>query len=308
MSKICRTVLDAIGNTPMVQLNRVTDGLDARILCKLEMFNPSSSIKIRPSYWMIEKAEREGKLKPGMTIVEPTSGNQGIGLSCVGAVKGYDVIVCVPEFMSVERRKIAEAYGAKVVLTPKEQDVEGAVLKAKEIVASDPEKYYMPDQFVNEANPEYHSLTTAKEIMEQVDDRIDAFVAGVGTGGTLTGVGRVLKKTWPDCKIYAVEPTNSAVISGGKPGFHKLQGIGDGFIPQNLDLSICDGPILVSDDDALTMSRRLAREEGILCGVSSGANVWASIKVAREIGKGAVVVTIIPDTGERYLSTDLFDY
>lgn len=307
MSKICGTVLEAIGNTPLVRLNRVMDGFDAQVLCKLEMFNPSSSIKIRPAYWMIETAERQGRLKPGMTIVEPTSGNQGIGLSCVGAVKGYKVIVCVPEFMSIERRKIAEAYGATVVLTPKEQDVEGALIKAKEIVASDPEKYYMPDQFINPANPGYHSVTTGKEILDQVGGRIDAFVAGVGTGGTLTGVSRVLKEAYPNCKAYAVEPTNSAVISGGPPGFHKLQGIGDGFVPENLDMTVCDGPILVSDDDALIMARRLAREEGILCGVSSGANVWASIYVAREIGQGATVVTVIPDTGERYLSTDLFD-
>jgi cysteine synthase A len=306
VSKICSTVLDAIGNTPLVRLNRVTDGLEVRVLCKLEMFNPSASIKIRPAYWMIETAERQGKLKPGMTIVEPTSGNQGIGLACVGAVKGYEVIVCVPEFMSVERRQIAEAYGATVVLTPREQDVEGAVKKAREIVASDPGKFFMPDQFANPANPDYHSLTTGKEILEQVGGPIDALIAGVGTGGTLTGIARVLKKAWPHCKAYAVEPVNSAVISGSKPGFHKLQGIGDGFIPENLDLGLCDGPILVTDDDALNMACRLAKEEGILCGISSGANVWAALKTAGEIGKDATVVTIIPDTGERYLSTDLF--
>ncbi len=306
MSFIFNNVLELVGHTPVVRLNKVTDSCEARILAKLEMVNPSGSAKARAALGMLEAAEKKGILKPGTVIVEPTSGNQGIALAMVGAVKGYRVIVVMPESMSEERRKLARAYGAELVLTPADQDVEGAVQKARELVRQIPGAW-MPDQFTNPDNPAYHEQTTAQEILEQVDGDIDAYVAGVGTGGTLTGVARVMKEKFPHIKVYAVEPKSSAVLSGGKPGRHCLQGIGDGFVPDNLDLTLVDSPYAVSDEDAYQMTRRLAREEGLLVGISSGAVVCAAVAIGRELGLGKTVLAILPDTGERYLSTPVFE-
>ncbi|MEW6181925.1 MAG: cysteine synthase A [Bacillota bacterium] len=300
------SILDVIGLTPVIRLNRVTDGCPANILAKLEMLNPTGSAKARSAWGMIQAAERSGVLKPGGLIVEPTSGNQGIALAMVGAVRGYRVMLVMPEKMSIERKKLMEAFGAEVVLTPAAEDLSGAVRKARELASTIPGAW-MPDQFSNPTNPDYHERTTAQEIMSQVDEPISAFLAGVGTGGTLTGVARVLKKHYPGVLIYAIEPAGSAVLSGGPPGEHGIQGIGDGFIPGNLDLSLLDGAVPVSDKDACNMARRLAREEGILAGVSSGAAVVAAVTVGRQIGGGATVLTILPDTGERYLSTSLFE-
>lgn len=305
MKGVISSILDAIGGTPVVRLARVKDDCPADVLAKLEMFNPSGSAKARAAYGMLLAAEQEGIIKPGSVIVEPTSGNQGIALAMVGAVKGYRVTVVMPETMSKERRQLARAYGAEVVVTPAAEDVGGAVKKAREIVASTPGAW-MPDQFSNPANPAFHEMTTAVEILEQVGKPIDALVIGVGTGGTLTGVARVLRKKYPDIKVYAVEPANSAVISGGKPGRHGLQGIGDGFIPENLDRSLVSAPVSVKDEDAFNMTRRLAKEEGILAGISSGAAVFAAIQIGRELGPGKTVLTFLVDTGERYLSTPVF--
>lgn len=304
--KVLNNILEIIGGTPMVRLTRVSGECPAEILAKLEMFNPSGSAKARAALGMIVDAESSGVLKSGSVIVEPTSGNQGIALAMVGAVKGYRVIVVMPENMSPERKMMAEAYGAEVVLTPKGEDVSGAINKAKEIAAATPGAW-MPDQFNNPSNPHYHETTTAVEILEQVGHRpVHALVAGVGTGGTLTGIARVLKGVYPDVKVYPVEPEKSAVISGKPPGEHMLQGIGDGFIPHNLDLSLIDEPLAVSDQEALEMTRRLAREEGILAGFSSGAAVAAAIRIGARLGRDKVVVVVLPDTGERYLSTPAF--
>lgn len=303
--KVLDNILAAVGNTPMVRLSKVKDGCGAEILAKLEMFNPSGSAKTRAALGMILAAEEEGIIQPGSVIVEPTSGNQGIALAMVGAVKGYRVIVVMPETMSVERRMLAQAYGAEVVLTPKAEDVQGAVKKARELAESTPGAW-MPDQFANPANPRFHEKTTAREILDQVGGPVHALVAGVGTGGTLTGIARVLKTVYPEVKVYAVEPENSAVIAGKPPGEHMLQGIGDGFIPENLDRNLTDSPISVSDREALEMTRRLASQEGLLVGISSGAAVVAALKVGRELGYGKTVVAILPDTGERYLSTPVF--
>lgn len=256
---------------------------------------------------MIEAAEQGESLKPGMTIIEPTSGNTGIGLALVAAVKGYQLVLTMPDTMSVERRNLLKAYGAELILTPEIDGMRAAIEKAYEIQASDPERYFMPQQFKNPANPEIHRRTTALEILEQIDHPIDAFVAGVGTGGTITGVGEVLKKKYPNVLLVAVEPKDSAVLSGGKPGPHKIQGIGAGFIPEVLNVSILDEVIPVSNEDAYLITGRLAREEGLLAGVSSGANVHAAIRVAKSLGQGKTVVVILPDTGERYLSTTLFE-
>lgn len=305
--EVMENILEAVGDTPMVRLLKVKDGCDAEILAKLEMFNPGGSVKARAALAMIQAAEQEGVIKPGAVIVEPTSGNQGIALAMAGAVKGYRVIVVMPENMSVERRKLARAYGAEVVLTPRAEDVQGAVRKAGEIVKSTPGAW-MPNQFANPANPRCHELITAGEILKQVGGPVHAIVAGVGTGGTLTGIARRLKKYYPGVKVYAVEPESSAVLSGKPPGQHAIQGIGDGFIPENLDRELIEAPIPVSDQEAINMTRRLAREEGLLAGISSGAAVVAAVRVGRKMGAGKTVVVILPDTGERYLSTPAFDY
>lgn len=307
MSKIkgvVANILETIGETPIVYLKRVNDG-PAVVLAKLEMLNPSGSVKARAAYGMISRAEREGLIKPGDVIIEATSGNQGIGLAMVGAVKGYRVIVVMPETMSVERRMLAKAYGAEVVVTPAAEDVMGAVIKARELAQQIPNAW-LPDQFSNPANPDYHSQTTAVEILQQVDGPIDVLVAGVGTGGTLTGVARVLKKHYPQLRVIAVEPKASAVLSGGQPGTHQIQGIGDGFIPDNLECQLIDEIYTVTDEESINMTRRLAREEGILAGISSGAAVCAAVKIGKRLG-GGTVLTILPDTGERYLSNQVFE-
>jgi len=298
-------ITDLIGNTPVVELQRVTGPEDARILAKIESFNPGGSVKDRICLSMIEAAEREGKLKPGGTIVEPTSGNTGIGLAFVAAVKGYRAIFTMPETMSLERRKLLHAYGAQVVLTPGNEGMSGAIRKAEELDAAHPD-YFMPQQFNNPANPEIHRKTTAQEILQQVGSGIDAFVAGVGTGGTVTGVGEILKHQHPDIRIVAVEPKTSSVLSGGDPGPHKIQGIGAGFVPEVLNMEIVDQVFPVGDDEAAQAAREMTCQEGILCGISSGAAMVAALQVARELGSGKTVGVILPDTGERYLSTDLY--
>ncbi len=302
--KIMENILEAVGNTPMVRLNRVVPPDSAAVLAKLESFNPMSSVKDRISKSMIEVAERKGEINGETTIVEPTSGNTGIGLAMVCAVKGYRLVLTMPETMTIERRRLLSAFGAQLVLTPGAEGMKGAVAKAEEICASTPNSY-MPQQFKNKANPWVHKKTTAKEILKAVE-RIDAFVAGVGTGGTITGVGRALKKKHPQVRVVAVEPQDSPVLSGGKPGPHKIQGIGAGFVPDVLDRQAYDDIIGVATADAIEITRRLAREEGLLVGISSGAAAWAALKVARELGVGKIVVVVLPDTGERYLSTDLF--
>lgn len=299
-----RSILDLIGSTPVVKLRNLPGKDDAEVWAKLESFNPGGSVKDRICLSMIEAAEREGKLKPGATIVEPTSGNTGIGLALVCAVKGYKLILTMPDTMSEERRSLLAAYGARVILTPDTKGMGGAIRKAEELVLEHPD-YFMPQQFNNPANPEIHRRTTALELLRQFE-RIDAFVAGVGTGGTITGVGEVLKEKMKDVRIYAVEPAASPVISGGEPGYHRIQGIGAGFIPQVLNTRIYDEVITVTDEEAFLYTRRLALEEGILAGISSGAACCAGLRVARELGKGRIVVTIFPDKGEHYLSTELF--
>jgi len=279
---------------------------DVKIAAKLEFFNPGSSVKDRIAFGMIRAAERSGDLKPGMTIVEPTSGNTGIGLALIAAAKGYKLILTMPETMSIERRKLLKHLGAEIVLTPAEKGMKGAIEEAKNILDTEPDAF-MPQQFKNPANPQIHRETTAEEIWNDTEGNIDIFVAGVGTGGTITGTGEILKSHKPDLKIIAVEPANSDVLSGGNSGHHKIQGIGAGFIPDVLNPKIIDEVIRVEDDDALKMSRTLAKDEGILCGISSGAAVWASIEVAKKReNKEKLVVVIIPDTAERYLSTELF--
>jgi len=279
---------------------------DAGVWAKLEGFNPGGSVKDRPALAMIEDAEKKGKLKKGMTIVEPTSGNTGIGLAMVAAVKGYRIILTMPESMSVERRMLLEAYGAELVLTPKEQGMKGALVRAEEIRESSSE-YFKPDQFGNPANPAIHRKTTAKEILKQMGaGKIDAFVAGIGTGGTITGVGEVLRKKFKNIKIFAVEPASSPLLSGGQPGPHTIQGIGPNFVPAILNTKIYNEVIRVTNEDAAETTRRLAREEGLLVGISSGAACWAALQIAARLGKGKRVVTVFPDVGERYLTTGLF--
>ncbi|MGI6647866.1 MAG: cysteine synthase A [Bacillota bacterium] len=304
--KIYRSILEIVGNTPIVSLNKVTNGCSADIYAKLEMFNPSGSAKARAALGMIEDAEQKGIIRPGeTTIIEPTSGNQGIGLAMVGAVKGYRVIVVMPDTMSKERQDLVKAYGAEVVLSKGEEDIQGAVNLANELLRQYANSW-MPNQFGNPANPDFHAQTTAQEILGQMDE-VDAYIAGVGTGGTLTGVARVLKKKFPAIQVFAVEPKQSAVISGNPPGSHRIQGIGDGFIPENLDMSVVDGALAVDENEAIDMTRRLAMEEGILAGISSGAAVVAAIKVGQILGQGKKVLTLLPDTGERYLSTRIFE-
>ncbi|CEP66151.1 Cysteine synthase A [Moorella glycerini] len=302
--QVATDITQLIGRTPVVRLNRLTEN-GAAVYVKLEYFNPGASVKDRIALSMIEAAEAEGKLKPGATIVEPTSGNTGIGLAMVAAVRGYRLILVMPETMSIERRKLLAAYGAEFILTPGHLGMKGAVDKALELVRENPD-YFMPQQFENPANPDVHRRTTAREILEQMDKDLDAFVAGVGTGGTITGVGEVLKQEIPGVKIIAVEPAASPVLSGGQPGPHKIQGIGAGFVPQVLRREVIDEIITVSNEDALITARRLAREEGLLVGISAGAAVYAALQVARRLGSGKKVLAIAPDTGERYLSTELF--
>lgn len=300
-----KNILSLIGNTPILKLNRISDPESAEIWAKLEGFNPGGSVKDRISLSMIEAAEKDGKLKPGGTIIEPTSGNTGIGLGLVAAVKGYRLVLTMPETMSLERRQILQAFGAELVLTAGSKGMMGAVEEAEIILKKNPE-YFMPMQFENPANPEVHRNTTAVEILETLGFEIDSFVSGVGTGGTITGVGEVLKSKKPDTWVAAVEPASSPVLSGGNPGPHKIAGIGAGFYPGVLNTSIYNEIITVSDEDAAEMTRRLAIEEGILAGISSGAAAWAALKVAAKLGKGRKVVVILPDRGDRYLSTGLF--
>ncbi len=299
------TVLELIGRTPVVRLQRMPVPGSATVWAKLERANPGGSVKDRIGLAMIKAAERGGLLKPGGVIVEPTSGNTGIGLAMVAAVKGYRLILTMPETMSVERRTLLAAYGAEIVLTPGVEGMKGAVAKAEELVRENPGSF-MPQQFKNPANPKVHRRTTAVEILQQVDGPIHAFVAGVGTGGTLTGVGEVLKERSPAVQIVAVEPANSPVLSGGQPGPHKIQGIGAGFVPDVLNVVLVDEVITVTNEEALETARRLAREEGLLVGISSGAAAFAALQVAERLGDGKTVVVILPDTGKRYLSTGLF--
>lgn len=304
--KIANNITELIGSTPLVRLNHLVGAEDATILLKLESFNPGSSIKDRIALNMIVAAEKEGRLKPGDTIIEPTSGNTGIGLAMVAAAKGYQMILVMPETMSVERRNLMKAYGAQVVLSPGGEGMQGAVAKAEELAAE--KGYFLPQQFTNLANPEVHRLTTAQEILTQTAGKLDAFVAGVGTGGTVTGVGEVLKKELKNIKIIGVEPKDAAVLTGGKAGPHKIQGIGAGFVPEVLNTQILDQIIPVSNEQALETARDLASAEGILAGISSGAAVVGALQVAKDLGKGKTIVVIAPDTGERYLSTELFKY
>ena len=298
------TVLDLIGDTPMVRLRRLPPASSAAVWAKLERFNPGGSVKDRIAKAMIETAERSGQLRSGSVIVEPTSGNTGIGLAMVAAVKGYRLILTMPETMSVERRALLQAYGAELVLTPGGEGMNGAVAKAEDLARQ--YGYFMPQQFRNPANPEVHRQTTAIEVLAQLPD-LDAFVAGVGTGGSITGVAEVVKTRRPSCRFIAVEPAGSPVLSGGKPGRHQIAGIGAGFVPAVLNTAIIDEIIQVTNEDAAEVARRLAREEGILAGISSGAAVWAAIQVAQRLGEAKKIAVVIPDTGERYLSTGLFD-
>jgi cysteine synthase A len=301
---IYNNILETIGKTPLVRINRLFDQKDVTLIAKLEFFNPGGSIKDRIGLSMIEAAEKDGSLKPGMTIVEPTSGNTGIALALVTAVKGYQAVFTMPETMSSERRALLKFLGAEIILTPGDEGMEGAVKKAQELVEK--HGYFQPQQFENPANPEIHRKKTAEEIIDDLGDlRLDYFVTGVGTGGTITGAGEILKRRYA-CRNIAVEPKNSPVLSGGKAGKHRIQGVGAGFIPLVYNPQNVDEIIQVSDEDAIYTSRRLAREEGILAGISAGANVFAAISVAKKAQKGEVVLTIIPDVGERYLSTDLF--
>jgi len=301
---VAESPLDLISATPMVRLNHVVPSDAGEIWAKLEAFNPGGSVKDRICLAMIEAAEREGLLRPGMTVIEPTSGNTGIGLALVCAVKGYDLILTMPDTMSEERRSLLTAYGAELVLTSDTRGMHGAISKAEEILAGHPDAF-MPQQFSNPANPEIHRRSTAREILQQID-RIDAFVAGVGTGGTITGVGDVLREHMPSVHIVAVEPATSPVLSGGEPGFHRIQGWGAGFIPETLDTDVYDEVLTVTEEDAIDWTRRLAKEEGLLVGISSGGVCAAAVEIARRFGPEATIVTVFPDTGERYLTTDLF--
>jgi len=303
--KLNKNIVSLIGNTPVVKLNNIPGTEDAEIWAKLEGSNPGGSVKDRIALFMIETAEKDGRLKPGGTMVEPTSGNTGIGLAMIAAVKGYRLILTMPETMSLERRQMFEAYGAEMVLTPGPKGMKGAVEEAETIAKNNPE-YFMPAQFDNPANPEIHRKTTAPEIIDALGADVDGFVAGIGTGGTITGVGEVLRAENPDIYIAAVEPSASPVLSGGKPGPHKIAGIGAGFVPVVLNREIYNEVIQVSNEDAADMARRLAKEEGLLVGISSGAAMCAALKVAGKLGKGKKVVVIFPDRGDRYLSTGLF--
>ncbi|MBZ4688163.1 MAG: cysK [Clostridiales bacterium] len=303
-----KNISDLIGKTPLVKINKLDGAENAIVLAKMEYFNPGGSVKDRIAKNMIEVAEKEGKLKEGGMIVEPTSGNTGVGLALMSAVKGYRLVLTMPETMSVERRKLFKALGAEVVLTPGDKGMKGAIEKAKEIVRENPNSF-MPQQFENPANPEIHRQTTAEEIWEDTNGKVDIVVGGVGTGGTITGIGEVLKKRKPDVRIVAVEPAESAVLSGEDPGPHKIQGIGAGFVPEIFNSEVVDEIIKVKSEEAFAVSRKLAREEGLLVGISSGAAMHAALEIAKEQDKvsSRTIVVILPDTGERYLSTPLFE-
>lgn len=303
-----KNISDLIGKTPLVKINKLDGAENAIVLAKMEYFNPGGSVKDRIAKNMIEVAEKEGKLKEGGIIVEPTSGNTGVGLALMSAVKGYRLILTMPETMSVERRKLFKALGAEVVLTPGDKGMKGAIEKAKEIVRENPNSF-MPQQFENPANPEIHRQTTAEEIWEDTNGKVDIVVGGVGTGGTITGIGEVLKKRKPDVRIVAVDPAESAVLSGEDPGPHKIQGIGAGFVPEVFNSEVVDEIIKVKSEEAFAVSRKLAREEGLLVGISSGAAMHAALEIAKEQDKvsSRTIVVILPDTGERYLSTPLFE-
>jgi cysteine synthase len=310
MARLVQNITQLIGDTPLVRLNRVVPEGSAEVYVKLEYQNPGASVKDRIAISMVEVAEQEGKLKPGDTIIEPTSGNTGIGLAMVAAAKGYKTIIVMPETMSLERRNLLRAYGAQLVLTPGAEGMKGAIRRAEEIQAENP-SYFIPQQFKNQANVKIHRETTGPEIVEAIkahDGKLDAFVSGIGTGGTITGAGSVLKENFPGIKIYAIEPSASPVLSGGKPGPHKIQGIGAGFVPDILNTSVYDGVITVENDDAFETARRVAKEEGILGGISSGAAIFAALKVAKELGAGKRVVAVLPSNGERYLSTPLYQF
>lgn len=303
--QVASSILELIGNTPIIQLKKQSSQDGARVLVKLEFFNPAGSVKDRIALSMIEAAEKSGKLKPGGVIVESTSGNTGIGLAMVAAARGYRLIIVMPETMSVERQKLLRGFGVELILTPGDKGMAGAVTKAQEIVAENPD-FFLPQQFENPANPEVHRKITAQEIIAQVGEGLVAFVCSVGTGGTLTGVGEVLKEEIPALKVFAVEPAGSPVLSGGKPGSHGIQGIGAGFIPAVLNTEIIDQVIQVQDEDAYETARKMMREEGIMAGISSGAAVFVALQVARLFGPDKAVLTIAPDAAERYLSTPLF--
>lgn len=306
MAKVYDNIIETIGRTPLVKLNKITQELKPTILAKIEAFNPGGSVKDRIGLAMIEAAEKAGILNPGDHIVEPTSGNTGIALALVAAAKGYNLTLTMPSSMSLERRKILRAFGANLVLTDPAKGMKGAVEKAEEL-GGQGGNIFIPQQFKNKANPEIHRQTTAKEIIEDTDGKVDAFVAGIGTGGTITGVGEILKeKVGPHVKIFAVEPIDSPVLSGGKPGGHKIQGIGAGFIPDVLNTKIYDRIVTVSYDNAAETARKLALLDGIFCGISSGAATWAALEVAKEFQEEQTIVVLLPDTGERYLSTELY--
>jgi cysteine synthase A len=306
MAKIGSNITELIGNTPLVRLNKITAGTKAEVIAKLESFNPCGSVKDRIGLAMIEAAEKQGKVNSDTVFIEPTSGNTGIGLAFVCAAKGYKLIITMPETMSVERRQLLSFFGAKVVLTPGQEGMTGAINKANELASVTPNSLIL-QQFSNPANPAVHRRTTAEEIWRDTDGRVDILVAGVGTGGTITGVTEILKSRKPGLKTIAVEPANSPILSAGKSGSHKIQGIGAGFVPDILKRDLIDEIITVADEDAKLMSKRLAREEGILVGISSGAAAWAAVQVARrEQSKGKLIVVVLPDTGERYISSWLF--
>ncbi|MCX5692654.1 MAG: cysteine synthase A [Candidatus Omnitrophica bacterium] len=308
MAKIYNDITELIGNTPLLRLNKIAKGIDAEILAKLEFFNPAASVKDRIGFSMIKDAEEKGVLKPGGTIIEPTSGNTGIALAFIAATRGYKLIITMPETMSIERRQILKLFGAEIVLTQGEKGMRGAIEKAEELTKNT-KGAFMPQQFKNPANPKAHRETTAEEIWQDTDGKVDIFVSGIGTGGTLTGVGQVIKKRKLGFKIVAVEPFDSPVLSGGKPGPHKIQGIGAGFVPDILERGLIDEIFKVKNEEAIETARRLAREEGIMAGISSGANVFAAFEIAkRPENKNKMIVTVICDTGERYLSTDMFKF